>query len=151
MGIKIITENRKARHDYFVVDTYEAGMSLMGSEVKSLRAGSCNLKDSFVDFYNGEMFLVNAHISPYGPSSYNNHEPERKRKLLMKSEEINRLYAKVREKGLTIVPLKLYFKEGLVKAEIALVKGKKAHDKRDTMRERDVNRSLQQTRRRDRT
>jgi SsrA-binding protein len=144
---KVITENRKARHDYEVLSTYEAGLVLNGSEVKSLREGSCQLKDSYVDFQSSEMFLVGVHISMYKASSYNNHFPERRRKLLMHREEINRLYAQIREKGLTIVPLKMYFLQGRAKVELALVKGKKDHDKRATIKKRDANRELAQVKR----
>lgn len=149
-GIKIITENRKARFDYAIIDKYEAGIVLKGSEVKSLRDGHVQLKDSYVAFYNGEMFLQNAHINVYKPSSYNNHEPERKRKLLMNRNEIDKLDSQVQEKGLTIVPLKMYFSKGRVKVEIATAKGKKRHDKRDAIKERDVNRALGQTMRKSR-
>ena len=126
-GIKIVTENRKARFDYSILEKFEAGMALKGSEVKSLRDGQAQLKDSYIVFHRGEMYLQNAHISPYKPSSYNNHEPERKRKLLMKRAEINKLDAQVQEKGLAIVPLKIYFSKGVAKIEIALVRGKKQH------------------------
>jgi len=145
VGIKIISENRKARHDYHILETFEAGMVLQGSEVKSAKNGQMQLKDSYVEFLNNEMFLIHAHISPYNASSYNNHEPERKRKLLMKRSEIERLYAKVKEKGLSIVPLKVYLKKGYIKVEIAFVKGKQAHDKRDSIKKRDVDRELSKT------
>lgn len=141
-GIKIVTENRKARFDYSIIEKFEAGMALKGSEVKSLRAGQCQLKDSYVVFLGNEMYLQNAHISEYKASSYNNHPPERRRKLLMKRHEIDKLAAEVQEKGLTIVPLKVYFSKGIAKIEIAVVKGKKAHDKRDSIKERDVKREL---------
>lgn len=150
MGIKIIAENRKARHDYHILDSLEAGIELRGSEVKSLRLGQCQLKDSYCDFHNGELFLVNMHISEYKYSSYNNHQPERRRKLLLHKEQINKLYSQIREKGFSCVPLKLYLKEGWVKVEIALVKGKKAYDKRDDIKKRDVQRELAQRTRHDR-
>lgn len=150
MGIKIISENRKARHDYHILDTFEAGIALRGSEVKSLRMGQCQLKDSYVDFHNGELFLINMHISEYKWSSYNNHTPERRRKLLMNRSEIDKMYARIREKGFTCVPLKIYFKQGWAKVEIALVKGKKDFDKRQDIKTRDVNRNLAQSKRRDR-
>lgn len=146
-GIKIVTENRKAWHDYTITDKYEAGMVLTGSEVKSLRNGQCQLKDSYVVFQNGEMFLQNAHISIYTASSYNNHPPERKRKLLMHAHEMKRLDAQVQEKGLTLIPLKVYFKNGRAKVELALAKGKKSHDKRDAIKSRDVDRQLQKVKR----
>jgi SsrA-binding protein len=151
MGIKIISENRKARFDYHILDTYEAGIVLRGSEVKSMRAGQCQLKDSYVDFHNGELFLINMHISEYKQSSYNNHVPERRRKLLMSRSEINKMYARIREKGFTCVPLKIYFKEGWAKVEVALVKSKKDFDKRDVIKTRDVNRNLAQTMRKSRS
>lgn len=149
-GIKIITENRKARHDYYILETFEAGIALLGTEVKPLKAGQIQLKDSYVEFLNGEMYLIHAHISTYTASSYNNHEPERKRKLLMKKSEIDKLYAKVKEKGLSIVPLKVYLKKGFAKVEIAFVKGKKAHDKRDSIKQRDVDRELSKASRKNR-
>jgi SsrA-binding protein len=151
MGIKIISENRKARFDYHILDTYEAGIVLRGSEVKSMRAGQCQLKDSYVDFHNGELFLINMHISEYKQSSYNNPVPERRRKLLMSRSEINKMYARIREKGFTCVPLKIYFKEGWAKVEVALVKSKKDFDKRDVIKTRDVNRNLAQTMRKSRS
>ena len=149
-GIKIITENRKARHDYQILETFEAGMVLLGTEIKPVKAGQIQLKDSYVEFMNEEMFLIHAHISTYTASSYNNHAPERKRKLLMKKNEIEKLYAKVKEKGLSIVPLKVYLKKGFVKIEIALAKGKKSHDKRDSIKKRDVDRELSRVSRKDR-
>lgn len=148
--MKIITENRKARHDYSILETFEAGIQLQGSELKPIRAGSVQLKDSYVEFFNDEMYLIHMHIPVYQASSYNNHDPERKRKLLLHREEINKLYAKVREKGLTLVPLKLYFKNGLVKVQVALAKGKQRGDKREAIKRRDVNRDLSRASRRDR-
>ncbi|MEQ1876588.1 MAG: SsrA-binding protein SmpB [Bdellovibrionia bacterium] len=148
MGIKIVTENRKARFDYTIIEKHEAGMVLKGSEVKSLRDGHCQLKDSYVVFIGSEMYLQNAHISVYKPSSYNNHEPERRRKLLMKRHDLNKLAADIQEKGLTIVPLKVYFSKGIAKVEIAVVKGKKRHDKRDSIKERDVKREMDRAHRR---
>jgi SsrA-binding protein len=149
-GIKIVSENRKARFDYSILDTFEAGMELRGSEVKSLRAGNCQLKDSYVAFVGDQMYLQNAHIGVYTASSYNNHEPERRRRLLMHRREIDRLASQVQEKGLTLVPLKVYFKNGRAKVELALAKGKKAHDKRDSIKARDVQRDLSQRVRRTR-
>jgi SsrA-binding protein len=151
MGILIISENKKARFDYHVVETFEAGMVLTGSEVKSLRGNQVQLKDSYVSFVGNEAFLQNAHIAEYKNSSYNNHHPERLRKLLLNRREINEIYGALREKGLTCVPLKIYFKDGRVKLEIALVKGKKLHDKRESIKKRDVSlemkKSLQRSRR----
>lgn len=150
VGIKIISENRKARHDYHILETFEAGIVLLGTEIKPAKAGQMQLKDSYVEFINDEMYLIHAHISPYNASSYNNHEPERKRKLLMKKTEIDRLYTKVKEKGLSIVPLKVYLKKGFIKVEIAFVKGKQAHDKRDSIKKRDVDRELSKATRKNR-
>jgi SsrA-binding protein len=141
-NIKIITENRKAWHDYHILDKYEAGIVLVGSEVKSLRKGSANLKDSYVSFVGDEIFLQKANISPYMASSYNNHHPERLRKLLLNKNEIKRIYSSVNEKGFSCVPLKMYFKNGRVKVEIATVKGKTKGDKRESIKTRDVNREM---------
>lgn len=147
-GIKIVTENRKARFDYAILDTFEAGLELRGSEVKSLRNGNCQLKDSYVAFIKNEMFLQNAHIGIYLASSHNNHAPERKRRLLMHRHEIDRINSQVQEKGLTVIPLKVYFKNGRAKIELAMAKGKKFRDKRASIKERDVKRDIsQQTRR----
>lgn len=143
MGIKIIADNKKARHDYTIVETFEAGLVLTGSEVKSLRTGSCNLKDSYVSFIGEEPFLQNAHISVYKASSYNTHEPERLRKLLLHRHEVDKIYASSREKGLSCVPLKIYFKNGKAKVEIALVKGKRQADKRDTIKKKEATREIQ--------
>lgn len=149
-GIKIITENRKARHDYHILETFEAGIVLVGTEVKPLKAGQVQLKDSYVEFLNDEMYLLNSHISTYSTGSYNNHEPERRRKLLMKKSEIAKLYTRVKEKGLTMVPLKIYLKKGVAKVEIAFVKGKQSHDKRESIKKRDVDRELSKTLRKNR-
>ncbi len=143
MSIKIITENKKAWHDYHIIDTYEAGLVLVGSELKSLRKGQCNLKDSYISFVGDELFLQKAHISVYQASSYNNHAPERLRKLLLNRQEINRIYSAVSEKGMSCVPLKLYFSKGRVKAQIAIVKGKNSGDKRDSIKKRESDRELQ--------
>lgn len=142
MGIKIITENKKARFDYHIIESYEAGVVLMGSEVKSLRQGQCNLKDSYVSFVGDEIFLQKAHISVYQASSYNNHDPERLRKLLMNRNEIDKISAAVNEKGMACIPLKMYFNDGRVKVQIAIVKGKKKGDKRETIKTREVNREM---------
>lgn len=140
--IKMLADNRKARFDYTIVETFEAGLELQGSEVKALRGGTVNLKDAYVSFKNREAFLQNAHIGIYKASSYMNHAPERLRKLLLKAQEINKLERAVNEKGLTCVPLKMYFRGQWAKVEIALVKGKKAHDKRDAIKNRDADREL---------
>ncbi|MGI6065878.1 MAG: SsrA-binding protein SmpB [Bacillota bacterium] len=141
-GIKIVTDNRKARHEFFIVETYEAGMALQGTEVKSLRAGKANLQDAFARIENGEVFLYNMHISPYEQGNRFNHDPKRTRKLLMHKYEINKLFGKVREKGLTLVPLKVYFSRGRAKVELALAQGKKLYDKRDAQAEKDAKREM---------
>ncbi|HLN62994.1 MAG TPA: SsrA-binding protein SmpB [Symbiobacteriaceae bacterium] len=139
---KSIAENRKARHDYFIEETYEAGIALQGSEVKSCRLGRVNLRDGYAQIEQGEIFLQNVHISPYEQANRFNHEPLRKRRLLMHKGEILRLFGQVREKGYTIVPLRLYFKQGRVKVELGLAKGKKSYDKRDDIAARDVEREM---------
>ncbi|MFQ5684621.1 MAG: SsrA-binding protein SmpB [Candidatus Binatia bacterium] len=143
---KIVCVNRKARHDYFIDETFEAGLILLGSEVKSLRDGRANLKDSHARIDRGEAFLVNTHISPYAAANQFNHEPTRTRKLLLHKREIQRLTGKVKERGLTVIPLKLYFKEGKAKVELGLARGKKLYDKREALRKkaarREVERSL---------
>ena len=141
--MKIISDNKKARFNYHIIDTYEAGLVLEGSEVKSLRAGQCSLKDSYVSFRGQEAFLQNAHISVYKASSYNNHSPERLRKLLLHRHELNQIYGALREKGLSCVPLKIYFKKGKVKVELGLGKGKKTIDKREAIKRRQENREMQ--------
>jgi len=150
MSILIVTENRKARHEYDVIETYEAGLVLTGSEVKSLRAKQVQLKDSYISFSGDEAYLQNAHISEYKASSYNNHEPERKRKLLMHRHELGQIYGALREKGLTCIPLKIYFKKGRAKMEIALVKGRKLHDKRQAIKKREESRELSKSLRKSR-
>lgn len=143
MGIKIVTENKKAFHDYYIVESFEAGLVLQGSEVKSLRHGNCNLKDAYVSFVRDELFLQKSHISVYQASSYNNHNPERLRKLLLNRSEIDKIYSAVNEKGMTCIPLKVYFSDGRAKVQIAIAKGKTKGDKRDSIKKRDVNRELQ--------
>lgn len=142
-SIKNITENRKARHDYHIEETYEAGIVLAGTEVKSLRAGKANLKDSFARVDKGEVFLYNAHISPYEQGNRFNHDPLRTRKLLMNKSEIRKLIGQVQEKGLTLVPLKMYFRNGKAKVQLALAKGKKLYDKRDDIAARDAKREME--------
>ncbi len=142
MAEKIIAVNRKARHDYEVIDTFEAGIVLLGTEVKSLRAGKANLKDSYARIRNGELWLFGLHISPYSHGSYNNHVPERDRKLLLHKYEIRRLIGKVEEAGLTLVPLKLYFKNGRVKVQLGLARGRKQYDKRQVIAKREADRDL---------
>jgi len=135
-----ITVNRKARHEYTIVQTYEAGIVLQGTEVKSLRLGKVNLVDSYANINNSEVWLYSANISPYDQGNINNHEPTRTRKLLLNKNEIRKLIGKVKEKGLTLVPLRLYFKNGKVKVELALAKGKKTYDKRESIAKRDLQR-----------
>jgi len=144
--IKIIAENRKARHDYIIVDEYEAGLVLTGTEVQSLRLGKVNLKDSYARVKNGEVFLYQVHISPYPFAYYNNHDPLRVRKLLLHKREILRLYAKANEQGHTLVPLKIYFKAGKAKITLALAKGKRAFDKRQSIRDREQKREMDRVR-----
>lgn len=143
MSIKIIATNKKAYHDYFIEDTYEAGIVLVGSEVKSVRLGQVNLKDSYCIVKNGSLELVNAHISPYEKGSFFNVDARRTRKLLMHKAEIDKLRGKVEIKGFTLVPTKMYFKQGLVKVEVGLAKGKELHDKRKTLADKDMKRSLE--------
>ena len=139
-GIKLIAQNKKAYHDYFIEDTYEAGISLAGTEVKSLRAGKCSLKESYIEEKRGEMLIVGMHISPYEKGNIFNRDPLRVRKLLLHDYEIRKLSASVKVKGYTIVPLKVYFKGSLVKVEVGLAKGKKLYDKRETIARRDIER-----------
>lgn len=135
--------NRKARYDYEILDTIEAGIVLRGTEVKSIREGRVNLTDSYANIKNGEMFLLNMHISPYSHGNIHNHDERRTRKLLLHKKEIKKLADKVADKGLTLVPLKLYFKKNKVKLSIGLVRGKKTYDKREAIKERDVMREIQ--------
>lgn len=140
---KLIATNKKAYHDYFVEDTYEAGVALVGCEVKSCRAGGVNLRDSFVIIKNGEAWMLNVHIAPYKMGSFSNVDSKRTRKLLLHKNEINKLRGKVEQKGYTLVPLKMYFKDALVKIEVGLCRGKELHDKRAAIKEREINRSIQ--------
>ncbi len=137
---KNITVNRKARHEYSILQIFEAGIVLQGTEVKSLRQGKANLVDSYASLMNGEVWLIGAHISEYTQGNINNHIPTRDRKLLLNKSEIRRLIGKVKEKGLTLIPLRLYFKNGKVKVELALAKGKKVYDKRESIAKRDLQR-----------
>ena len=147
-GQKVIASNRKARHDYTILDTYEAGIALMGTEVKSLRLGRASLVDAFATVDDGEVWLRNLHIPPYEPASRENHEPERPRKLLMHRREIERLIGKTKEKGLTLVPTRLYFKGPRAKVEIALARGKDVGDKRQAIKERELKREMERSFRR---
>jgi SsrA-binding protein len=142
MGIKVVATNRKARHEYFLLDTYEAGLVLKGSEIKSIRAGQVSLAQAYVSVEGDEAWLVNSHIAPYNEASRNNHDPVRTRKLLLHRSEIRKLSDKVRQKGATVVPLRIYLKDGKAKIEIALAKGKKQYDKREEIAKRDAKREM---------
>jgi SsrA-binding protein len=137
---RLIAENRKARHDYHVIETWEAGIALLGTEVKAIREGRVNLRDSYARAENGEIWMMNVHVSPYSHRGYAEHAETRQRKLLLHSHEIKKLIGRTAEKGLTLVPLEMYFKKGRVKVLLALAKGKQAHDKRETIRRREVDR-----------
>jgi SsrA-binding protein len=143
--IKIVAENRKARYNYFFEDTFEAGMVLLGTEVKSLRQGRVNLKDGYARIKKGEVFVHQIHIGEYPFAYYGNHEPLRIRKLLLHKKQIKRLYGKVNEKGYSLIPIKIYFKNGKVKLTLALAKGKRKFDKRETIRRRDQERDLERS------
>lgn len=140
--IKIIATNRKARHDYHISDEVEAGIVLVGTEVKSIREGRVSLKESYADIKNNEVFLRNLNITPYKFAYYDNHEPMRTRKLLLHRREIDKLTIKTKERGFTIVPLKIYFKNGKIKVQLGLAKGKKLYDKRQTIKDRDMQRDM---------
>ncbi len=136
--MKLIAQNKKARHDYFIEESYEAGIKLVGSEIKSIRAGKVNLSDSYVTFRNGEAFVLNMHISQYKEANQFNHEETRTRKILLHKKEITKLFSKTREQGYSVIPLKVYLEGGLCKLEIGLAKGKKNYDKRQIMKEKDA-------------
>ncbi|RME55166.1 MAG: SsrA-binding protein SmpB [Deltaproteobacteria bacterium] len=142
MGEKIVCRNKKARFNYTIEETIEAGIVLLGTEVKSLRQGKANITDSYARFRKGEVFLIGAHISPYDFGTHENHDPLRERKLLLHRREIRRLLTKVTQRGYTLVPLEIYFKDGHAKVRLALGKGKKLYDKRETMRKREVKREI---------
>ncbi|RGO14734.1 SsrA-binding protein SmpB [Coprobacillus cateniformis] len=141
--MKIVAQNKKAYHDYFILDTYEAGIELQGTEIKSIRKGSVNLKDSFIRIRNDEAFIDNMHIAPYEQGNRFNHEPLRQRKLLLHKKEIRKLQKELKENGLTIVPTKLYFNTSKLKVEIALARGKKLYDKRQDLKEKDSKRDIE--------
>jgi SsrA-binding protein len=143
VAIKVVATNRKAYHDYQIHDTFEAGLVLVGSEIKSIRAGQVSLQDGFVQFERGEAWLINVHIAQYDPASRLNHEPRRRRKLLLHRRELERLQGKVQEKGFTLVPTRLYLKDGRAKIEIALAKGKRLYDKRQAIAKRDSDRQIE--------
>ncbi|TKJ33051.1 SsrA-binding protein [bacterium (candidate division B38) B3_B38] len=142
-NIKVIATNKKAFHDYFILEKLEAGIVLVGTEVKSLREGRANLKDSYAQVKGGEVVLLNCHISPYRHGNINNHEPTRERKLLLHHREIKRLIGKTEQRGFTLIPLRIYFKRAIVKVELGLVKGKKFYDKRRELREKAIEREVQ--------
>lgn len=151
VGEKLIASNPKARHDYEILETFEAGMVLTGSEVKSLRGGNASIREAFAIVRDGEVFLIGMHIPPYPQAGYAQHEPTRTRKLLLHRQEINRLIGKTHEKGRTLIPLRCYFRSGYAKVELALVKAKRAHDRRRDLKERDAQREIdRELRRRDR-
>lgn len=144
MSIKVVATNRKAKHDYHILDTYEAGIALKGSEIKSIRAGNISLKEAYVSVEGGqEAWLISAHVAPYDQASHYNHDPIRPRKLLLHRSEIRGLWDEVRKKGVTIIPLRVYLKNGLAKVEIAVAKGKKLYDKRKAIAERDAEREIE--------
>jgi len=150
MSIKVLATNRKARHEYFLLDTYEAGISLLGSEIKSIRAGRISIREAYVRVDGEEAWLMDAHVSPYDQANRNNHEPLRPRKLLLHKREIYKLYDEVRKKGYTIIPTRVYLKDGRAKVEIAVARGKKHYDKRQAIAERETQREIKrQLRRRD--
>lgn len=144
-GVKIIAQNRRARHDYFVLETWEAGIELKGTEVKSLRLGKCNLKDAYAAVKNGEIFAMGLHISPYEKGSYFNTDPMRPKRLLMHKTEIRKAQQSVMQQGLTLIPLSIYLRDGRMKLELALCKGKKLYDKRDDMARRDAKRDIERS------
>lgn len=143
VAIKVIATNRKARHEYHLTEEVEAGLALKGTEIKSIRAGKVSLQEGFVTFEKGEAWLINVHIAPYDPASSQNHEPRRKRKLLLHRREIDRLQARAQEKSYTVVPIRLYLKDGRAKVEIALARGKKLYDKRQDLAARDSKRQVE--------
>lgn len=142
-GVKLIANNKKAYHDYFILDTYEAGISLAGTEVKSMRMGKCSIKEAFVRIEDGEVFVYGMHVSPYEKGNIFNKDPLRVKKLLLHKYEINKLLGKIKEKGYTLVPLQVYFKDGKVKVEIGLARGKKLYDKREAIAKKDQRREAE--------
>jgi SsrA-binding protein len=144
-GVKVVASNRRARHDYQIIDTYEAGLVLQGSEIKSIRDGHVQLKDSFAHVRDGEMFLVGLYIGPYAFSRGGGHEPERSRKLLLQRRQIDRIASDLAEKGLTLIPLRMYLKKGKAKVELGLARGKRTIDKRETIKQRDLDREMERS------
>ena len=149
-GFRLVCQNKKARHDYHIVETLEAGMVLLGTEVKSLRDGRANLMDAYARVKKGEVFLYGLHISPYTHASYNNHEPDRVRKLLLHNSEIRKLLIKTQERGFALIPLRVYFNQGRAKVELALAQGKKLYDKRESIKRKEETREMDRMRKRDR-
>lgn len=145
-GARLVCQNKKAYHDYEILETFEAGMVLFGTEVKSLRDGRANLKDSYAKVKKGEVFLYGLHISPYTHATYDNHDPERVRKLLLHNYEIKRVLGKTQEKGFALIPLKIYFSRGLAKVELALARGKKDYDKRESIKKKEERREMERMR-----
>ena len=141
-NVKIVATNRKARHDYFLLDTFEAGMVLQGSEIKSIRAGQISLKEAYIRVDGEQAWLINAHIAPYNPASRENHDPLREKKLLLHKKEIQKLWNEVRQKSVTIIPTRVYLRNGRAKVEIALAKGKRHYDKRQAIKQRDSQREI---------
>ncbi len=146
MAVKVVATNRKANFEFYLLEHFEAGLSLQGSEIKSIRSGQISLSEAFVQINNGDAWLMNAHIAPYDPASRNNHDPKRPRRLLLHRSELRDLWNAVRLKGVTIIPLKVYIKDGLAKLELATAKGKKLYDKRATIAERDERREVERSR-----
>ena len=142
MSIKVLAKNRKAKFEYFLIEDFEAGIELKGSEIKSIRAGQVSLSEAFVRLDGEQAWLVNCHIAPYEQANRFNHEPKRERRLLLHKKEINKLWNEVRQKGVTIVPVEIYLKDGLAKVKVAIAKGKKMHDKRDIIAKRDTDREI---------
>lgn len=142
MGIKVVATNRKAHFEFFLLEQFEAGLSLQGTEIKSIRAGQVSITEAFVKVDDGEAWLVNAHIAPYDPGSYNNHDPKRPRRLLLHKRELREMWEAVRQKGMTIIPVKVYLKEGRAKLEVAIARGKKLYDKRAEIAKKDFERDL---------
>jgi SsrA-binding protein len=142
MGIKVVATNRKAHFEFFLLEQFEAGLALQGTEIKSIRAGQVSITEAFVKVDDGEAWLVNAHIAPYDPGSYNNHDPKRPRRLLLHKRELREMWEAVRQKGMTIIPVKVYLKEGRAKLEVAIARGKKLYDKRAEIAKKDFERDL---------
>lgn len=142
MSDKVIATNRKARFEFFLLETFEAGLALQGTEIKSIRAGQVSITEAFIKIENGSAWLVEAHIAPYDPGSYNNHDPKRQRRLLLKKREIREMWDSVRQKGMTIIPVKVYLREGRAKLEIAIARGKKLYDKRAELAKKDFERDI---------